>query len=685
MRHPLKLSIGLLLIQIATVAGFGQGFSPVELRIASTTGTVLLSGMQGQAVVPAGPGMTLFPGSSLDTRGGGRAVVSLSDGSMVTIEPNSVVTFKDFRQASSLRELFEITLGQVRVKINHFAGRPNPYRMNSPTASIAVRGTEFKVSVEASGKTSVVVIEGTVEVTSLEDPAKRIVLETGQGLLVTPGFGMQLFAPTARDLENGARAADKPGGPGLPGGPGGEHDQPSPRAQAGTYELYLAGLESLNSLPLLLRYSAIPEAYLDSAENPAYATQFTEPQARIYLLPSLRGTPDLLDSPVAESPRGDLASAFAVSTQVAGYVPFGGGHFVVGGSATASYYSVPGGGTGKDRVDPGDLVPQMGIGSDITTGKSISRFIGGSVLLASRSGANSFGIEAEALKGTGSLTSNVVDEDFSHSTLETSLTRSDISQIRLTFGYQRQLGNRHTLGAFARYAFVNAKSMDGFNLANEVPQPLSRTVSPGHSSEAGVRLRGEISPRWFYGLQGAWTGLSLRDALTTGGFPASAQRDRSRRIASGLGAAYVLNPRTILAADIGVGFSNITAFRYQDGSGLLLQNGAANGRFQSVHIAVQRALGKRIFTLASFVNVWSANSLSYSVFPDNNGNSQPLSDAVFSVSPTSYLPPHHLSDFGAGYRLTRNILAQYTFSTNYSYSSSSHTLMLRYTIHGSKE
>ena len=97
-------------------------------------------------------------------------VIDLSDGSMVVVQPESIVTSRISAQAASLRELFEIVLGMVRVKINHFAGRPNPYRMNSPTASIAVRGTEFSIEVDAEGDTQVVVYEGAVEVASLATP-----------------------------------------------------------------------------------------------------------------------------------------------------------------------------------------------------------------------------------------------------------------------------------------------------------------------------------------------------------------------------------------------------------------------------------------------------------------------------------------------------------------------------------
>ncbi len=104
--------------------------SAVVARAASVTGAAQVSGTSGSFILSAG--FQLNPGDRVDTRAGGRVVIDLSDGSMVVVEPLSIVVLKDFRQAESLRELFEITLGKVRVKINHFTGRPNPYRMNSP-------------------------------------------------------------------------------------------------------------------------------------------------------------------------------------------------------------------------------------------------------------------------------------------------------------------------------------------------------------------------------------------------------------------------------------------------------------------------------------------------------------------------------------------------------------------------
>jgi ferric-dicitrate binding protein FerR (iron transport regulator) len=157
----------------------------VVARAAEVSGRALLT-TGGSAAIALTTGYILNPGDRIDTRGGGRVVIDLSDGSMVVVQPGSVIVLKDYRAASSLRELLEIAIGMVRVRINHFAGRPNPYRMNSPTASIAVRGTEFSIQVDARGDTQVEVDEGAVQVASLADSNQRVLAKAGRGVLVGP-------------------------------------------------------------------------------------------------------------------------------------------------------------------------------------------------------------------------------------------------------------------------------------------------------------------------------------------------------------------------------------------------------------------------------------------------------------------------------------------------------------------
>ncbi|MDQ3323118.1 MAG: FecR family protein, partial [Acidobacteriota bacterium] len=124
----------------------------VEARVTSVSGAATLSG-NGRNGAKLTRGTILAPGHEIDTRGGGRVVIDLSDGSQVVVLPGSRLVVGDYRNAGSLRELLQITLGRIRVKINHFKNKPNPYRIKSPTASIAVRGTEFEVTVESSGET----------------------------------------------------------------------------------------------------------------------------------------------------------------------------------------------------------------------------------------------------------------------------------------------------------------------------------------------------------------------------------------------------------------------------------------------------------------------------------------------------------------------------------------------------
>src|SRR5215475_6452924 len=177
-------------IQCAVAMAQGQA---LDARVASVNGPALRRNNQRAFILSRGD--LLNPGDEIDTRGGGRVVIELTDGSVVVIHPNSRIAIRDYRSAASLREMFRILVGRVRVKIAHYGGKPNPYRINSPTASILVRGTEFGVAVEPSGDTRVEVYEGLVEVQSLSDPRRRALLSAGRGALVKRNKDIRFFTP----------------------------------------------------------------------------------------------------------------------------------------------------------------------------------------------------------------------------------------------------------------------------------------------------------------------------------------------------------------------------------------------------------------------------------------------------------------------------------------------------------
>ena len=119
----------------------------------------------------------LRPGDTIITGKSGRLVLGLSDGSQAVIAPKTTVVIQDL--SPSPRTLFQIIKGKTRLQIEKLGGQPNPYRVNTPTAVIAVRGTIFDVLVEED-QTQVFVHEGEVAVASLASPDKVVFLTAGQ-------------------------------------------------------------------------------------------------------------------------------------------------------------------------------------------------------------------------------------------------------------------------------------------------------------------------------------------------------------------------------------------------------------------------------------------------------------------------------------------------------------------------
>jgi len=692
------LAVTALCIALAGSDRLSAQTGPVVARASSVTGAAFIStGSAGNSSALT-VGFLLNPGDRVDTRGGGRVVIDLSDGSMVVVEPQSVVLLKDFRAAESLRELFEILVGQVRVKINHFGGRPNPYRMNSPTASIAVRGTEFTVAVSPSGDTEVRVYEGAVQVTSLSDPSQTTLVEAGRGVLVQAGRDFHLLgaalnpaggregsdtseragaeANAGSAASNSAPAAKNSSGGNAGSQSRGEDAGATPRATASAYDSYVASLSDITQMPFLFQFNAFPESHLDSLENPAYATDFAVPEARVFVLPTFGGGPALDQNRQTYGPAGAQSSEYSVTPQVSIFSPVGKSGFFVGGSISGTR-------TGNNAVtstpDEDPVPAGQSPSTNPTSGASTSNFYSGSLVVARRMGsATSLGVELESVRGDGSLSSTTTDSDAG--SVERIYSVSHISQTRLTAGFSQDIGAKTRLGVFYRYGFISATDHDVNHTLNGSSIGLNSTDSSGHSSEIGFRLRGEVTPKLSYGIAGAWSGVALGDGLVRTNTVNSHEHDRSQRGSTGFGLGYALKRRAVFTFDAAAGTSRIAAQRIEDATGNTLQNSSANGHFLSAHVAIQSDLSRRLFVSASFLNVWHSQSLNVNLFPDQAGSTSMVQDSFFPTTASAYRLASHFSDFGVGWRFSPHVFVQYLFSTDYGVTAPSHAIMLRYTF-----
>jgi hypothetical protein len=160
--------------------------------IAEWKGNIRLS-LPGQ--LPSNPlrGEQLRPGTILDT-GSGRLLLRLSDGSEVMVRAHTRLQV----QQPSLADpsYFQLLLGRIRALISKRTGGAVPFELGTPSAVIAVRGTQFDVEVNPRNVTEVDVVDGLVEVYGRNATGGSVLLEPGFSTRVGMDSGPEQPEPT---------------------------------------------------------------------------------------------------------------------------------------------------------------------------------------------------------------------------------------------------------------------------------------------------------------------------------------------------------------------------------------------------------------------------------------------------------------------------------------------------------
>jgi hypothetical protein len=613
-----------------------SGQARLEATVTDTRGVATL--IIGTSSRPILRGERLAPGYEIETSAGGRVILRLTDGSLVTIHPNSRVVIEDFRAAPSVRELIRVLAGYVRVKIYHTGKRPNPYRVNTPVASIAVRGTEFGVNVALTGETRVIVFEGLVEVTSQINPRQKRLLTPGRSIVVRPSGDIGLLAP----------------------GPGSElnaltrYQFASPFYQVeDTVQGYTTTLVFPAMAPTFERFLASADSHFDSLENPAFAAQFTRSDGRFYLLPSVTGLHTALENPTYSYSISSNTSSIAEQTTF--FSPVKGSRFVLGGNLTIAHINLQAGLTSYtsdasySTEDSGKL--------NLTT-------TNGSFIAARRFGSSertSLGLGVDILFGHTErrLRRSFPDPDDPPDTLfvaETSAKRA-----RVAIGLAHDFAEGKKLGIYYRYGITT--------YADRNPVPGLGIIYRTASSEIGARWRSPLTKRLYYGLHSK---LLIDKVTDTQNYFGGSERGLNEwsnwRAVFGGGVGYEIPRQTTIAFDIAGGTSQITYMNRFDGNGELLQEPQIRSldgdRFLTLHAGGQTDLGSRFFANGSLFweRKWLTTRFFSSPFP------------VPSISHYQKI----VANIGPGWRIRRNVYAQYILSWSDVNKNKSHSVMLRY-------
>jgi hypothetical protein len=654
--------------------------NPVEARIASVTGTAILSSGE-QSPTPAKRGDVLIPGEEIDTRAGGHLTIELTDGSLVVVRPGSRVVLKDFRAASTLRELFEVLLGRVRIKINHFSGKPNPYRINSPTASIAVRGTDFSVAVNGVGDTEVIVYEGLVEVTSLSNPNDQVLVHPGQGVIVRPSQSIEFFVATPGGeiggLGQGQESGNENEGRELEKGTDHQdlENSNSPRNSAGIYDHFVENVVQARQSPLFLRFTAYPDSALDALENPAYATEFSAPEARVFLVPSFRGNQGVLASQTDLLPSPGQTIDYSLSPQGSFFMPLPDHRTVIGGGVAV--YST---GLQSSTLSTAAEAAGTRVSSDSAKTSFLSSSFSAGYALG-KDKRSTLGLGLEYVRGWGSLVNFATQQDAAGTlTSERINSSSNLAQTRIKAGFAHDFSGQRKLGIYYSYGFISADFGNVSHTVDGQPQSLDTTHTSGRASEVRMRFRGVLTRKLFYGVEASAFFLSLDDRVNIAAIANSHEHERTAGSSVAVGIGYALRPRIVFTMDLAGGLSYTDKMRREDATGNLLQRTHTSIPFLSAHEAIQADVWKRMFVSGSLLTVRQTRSLDLTLYPDRLGRLL-TSDGTFAPNGvTRNRATSFYSEFGAGWRFSDNFLAEYVFATNYGLTPPSHIFLLRYSF-----
>jgi hypothetical protein len=176
-RHPFRLNRSGLLLTLVSAAFAGQANAAAG-RVDFAIGGATVSGTDGRDRLLI-KGADLDSGDTIKTNNG-RAQIRFTDGSYVSLQPNTDFSIKDYnydgKPDGSERGFFGLAKGAMRA-VTGLIGRVNRnrYQITTPTATVGIRGTGGLIQVQNDGSTLIVGTSGIWTLTnssgSLDIPA----------------------------------------------------------------------------------------------------------------------------------------------------------------------------------------------------------------------------------------------------------------------------------------------------------------------------------------------------------------------------------------------------------------------------------------------------------------------------------------------------------------------------------
>lgn len=187
---------------------------PLKARIIAFKGTCQLSPPEGGTPIPLANGMQVIPGSRLETAASSFATLELSNRSRITLPSNTRIHITEMRKfllTGSVDFNFLVEQGRIETAVTPLKGAHDRYRIRTPIATAAVRGTEFRVGYQGEKAPSLTeVLDGTVGVGAGTNAVAAIPVEKGFGAGISADGAIRTEAllPPPERIDPGKVQAD---------------------------------------------------------------------------------------------------------------------------------------------------------------------------------------------------------------------------------------------------------------------------------------------------------------------------------------------------------------------------------------------------------------------------------------------------------------------------------------------
>lgn len=189
----------------------------LSARVIAAHGTVESAGRGSAQFAPVAVDATLTEGDRLRTGSNAFVTLELSDGTHLSLPPDSQIDLATLRRTvltGTLERVIDLRRGSVDSEVTHLKKKDDRFQIRSPSVVAGVRGTRFRVNYDKDGRasTTVEVLDGTVGVApSAKSSADTLVHANFGNVTSASGVvGSPIALLDAPQLANPAKIQDDP-------------------------------------------------------------------------------------------------------------------------------------------------------------------------------------------------------------------------------------------------------------------------------------------------------------------------------------------------------------------------------------------------------------------------------------------------------------------------------------------